>query len=161
MLPKAHLTSHSRISGSRWMTTHTIVIIWVLWVAATGALSAAKRSYPTSEVRGSSQEDPMLEGLRPRGVTPRLRSGAAAESARLRWHRNCWEEQPHIHGAVAARAQEGVYEHLWLNYFLWKILQIVTHSLALMASDSLPSLFLSRLVNSGQEKHWQYALHKA
>ena len=51
--------------------------------AATGALSVAERSYPTSEVRGRSWEDPMPEGRRPRGVTPCLRSGAAAESARL------------------------------------------------------------------------------
>ena len=34
-------------------------------------LSAAERSYPTSEVRGRSWEDPMLEGWQPRGVTPR------------------------------------------------------------------------------------------
>ena len=45
-------------------------------------------SYPTSEVRGRSQEDPMLEGQWPRGVTPCPRSGAAAESARMRRHRN-------------------------------------------------------------------------
>ena len=48
------------------------------WVAMTGALSAAKRSYPTSEVRGRSWEDPMPEWRWPRGVTPRPRSGAAA-----------------------------------------------------------------------------------
>ena len=41
-------------------------------------LSAAARSYPTSEIRGRSREDPMPEGQRPRGVTPRPRSGAAA-----------------------------------------------------------------------------------
>ena len=39
--------------------------------AATGALSAA-------EVRGRSREDPMPKGQWPRGVTPSLRSGAAA-----------------------------------------------------------------------------------
>ena len=39
--------------------------------AATGALSAA-------EVRGRSREDPMPKGRWPRGVTPSLRSGAAA-----------------------------------------------------------------------------------
>ena len=92
----------------------------------------------------------MPEGRWPRGVTPRLRSGAAAENARLRWRRNGreelprvqgqgqrreelprirgqgWrreelphapkpeargggqEEQPHVQGAVAARAQEGL-----------------------------------------------------
>ena len=43
--------------------------------AATGTLSMAERSYPTSEVRGRSQKDPMPEGRRPRGVTPRPRSG--------------------------------------------------------------------------------------
>ena len=60
--------------------------------AATGTLSMAERSYPTSEVRGRSQKDPMPEGRRPRGVTPRPRSGAAAESARLRWRMNGREE---------------------------------------------------------------------
>ena len=30
MLPKAHLTSHSRMSGSRWVSGHTITIIWVM-----------------------------------------------------------------------------------------------------------------------------------
>ena len=65
----------------------------------------------------------MPEGRRPRGVTPRPRSGAVAESARLRRRRNgreelpksevrggSQEEQPHIQGAVAARAQEGLEE---------------------------------------------------
>ena len=54
----------------------------------------AERSYPASEVRGRSREDPMPEGRRPRGVTPRPRSEAAAESTRLRWRRNCREELP-------------------------------------------------------------------
>ena len=30
MLPKAHLTLHSRMSGSRWVIDHTIVVIWVM-----------------------------------------------------------------------------------------------------------------------------------
>ena len=51
-----------------------------------------------SEVRGRSWEDPMPEGRGPRGVTPCLRSGAAAESARLRRRRNCREELPHVQG---------------------------------------------------------------
>ena len=51
-----------------------------------------------SEVRGRSREDPMSQGRRPRGVTPHPRSGAAAESARLQWHRNGQEELPHIQG---------------------------------------------------------------
>ena len=67
-------------------------------VALTGTLSAAERSCPTSGVRGRSREDPMPEGRRPRGVTPRLRSGAVAESARLRRHRNSQEELPCIQG---------------------------------------------------------------
>ena len=66
--------------------------------AATGALSAAKRSHPTSEVRSRSREDPMPEGRRPRGVTPSPRSGAAAESTRLRRRRNGREELPHVRG---------------------------------------------------------------
>ena len=36
----------------------------------------------------------MPEGQQPRGVTPRPRSGAVAESARLQWHRNGREELP-------------------------------------------------------------------
>ena len=60
----------------------------------TTALSAAERSYPTSEVRGRSREDPMPEGRRPRGLTPRPRSGAAAESARLQRRRKGREELP-------------------------------------------------------------------
>ena len=59
--------------------------------AATGALSAAERSNPMSEVRGRSLEDPMPEGRRPRGATPRPRSGAAAErsnpTSKERWLR--------------------------------------------------------------------------
>ena len=47
-----------------------------------------------SEVRGRSREDPMPEGQRPRGVTPRPRSGAAAESARLQQHRTTEKSYP-------------------------------------------------------------------
>ena len=61
-------------------------------------LSAAERSHPTSEVRGRSREDPMPKGRRPRGVTPHPRSGAGAESARLRQHRKGREELPRIRG---------------------------------------------------------------
>ena len=60
-----------------------------MWEAVTGKLS-----YPKSEVRGRSWEDSWPEGRRPRGVTPRPRSGAAAESARLLGHRNGQEELP-------------------------------------------------------------------
>ena len=40
----------------------------------------------------------MPKRRQPRGVTPRPRSGAAAESARLRWRRNGLEELPHVQG---------------------------------------------------------------
>ena len=63
-----------------------------------GIHSVAERSYPPSEVRGRSWEDPMPKGRRPRGVIPRPRSGATAESARLRLRRNGREELPHIQG---------------------------------------------------------------
>ena len=65
----------------------------------------------------------MPQGQRPRGVTPHPRSGAAAESARLRRRRNSreelsqseirgggWEELPHVRGAVIAWAQESLEE---------------------------------------------------
>ena len=43
------------------------------------ALSKAERSYPVSEVRGRSWEDPMPKGWQPREeVTPRSRSEAVA-----------------------------------------------------------------------------------
>ena len=67
-------------------------------VSCNSAQSAAERSYPTSKVRGRSWDDPMHEGRWPRGVIPRLRSEAAAESARLRQHRSNWEELPHVQG---------------------------------------------------------------
>ena len=51
--------------------------------AVTSTHSAAERSYPTSEVRGRSWEDPMPEGQWPRRVNPHPMSGVAAESARL------------------------------------------------------------------------------
>ena len=75
-------------------------------------LNAGKRSHPTSEVRGRSREDPMPEGRRPRGVTPRPRSGAAAERSypESEFRGSGREEQTHVQGAVAARAQEGLEE---------------------------------------------------
>ena len=71
-------------------------ILQVCTVAA--ATREAKRSYHTSEVRGRSWEDPMPEGWWPGGVTPSLRSGAVAKSARLQWHRNGREELPWVWG---------------------------------------------------------------
>ena len=53
---------------------------WVIRIERV-ADSAAERSYPTSEVRGRSQEDPMPEGLRPRGIGGRRRRGRQG----MRW----------------------------------------------------------------------------
>ena len=99
----------------------------------------AKRSFPTSEVKGSSEsarlrryrnrleELPYVrgQGWRLRGATPRPRSGAVAESARLRQCRSSreelpppkarggdGEEQPHVQGVAAAWAQKGLEELL-------------------------------------------------
>ena len=61
----------------------------VFWqAAAAGALSAAERSHPTSEVRGGGREE--------------LPPSEAKSSDR--------EEQPHVQGAVAVQAQEGLEE---------------------------------------------------
>ena len=53
-----------------------------------------QRGATSREVRGRSWEDPMPERWRPRGVTPRSRSGAAAESARLRRCRKAKRSYP-------------------------------------------------------------------
>ena len=50
-----------------------------------------KRSYPTSKVRGSGPEE------LPHAPTPEARGSG-------------WEDQLHVQGAVAARAQEGLEE---------------------------------------------------
>ena len=71
----------------------TVGSVFVAWLHYR-ALSTAERSHPTSEVRGRSREDRMPKGQRPRGVTPRPRSRAAAKSARLQGHRNGREELP-------------------------------------------------------------------
>ena len=93
--------------------------------------AAAKKSYPTSEVRGSGRGYQTATGQeRPRGATPGLRSGAAGagglprgDTQRLRpgaAARRSYptpeargggqEDQPHVQGAVAAWAQEGLEE---------------------------------------------------
>ena len=87
------------------------------------AHSVAERSYPTSKVRGRSQEDPMPEGWWPRGITPRPRSGqwlrvpgcdgagTAERSSPASKARGDGREEPqNIQGVVAARAQEGLEE---------------------------------------------------
>ena len=78
------------------------------WEAATGAFSVG--SYPTSKVRGRSREDPMPERRWPRGVTLCLTSGLAAKRSypESEVRGGGQEEQPHLQGAVAAWAQEGL-----------------------------------------------------
>ena len=71
-----------------------------------GALSAAKRSYPMSEVRGSGLEcQAAMAQEQPRGATPHPRSGAAPKA-----RGSGREEQPHTQRTVAAWAQEGLEE---------------------------------------------------
>ena len=92
-----------------------------------GALSAAERSYPISEVRGRGLECQAATAQEwPRGATLRLRSEAAGRSllaprpgaVTLRSHPEpearggSWEEPPRpqaraSQGAVAAQAHEG------------------------------------------------------
>ena len=77
--------------------------------------ATSERSYPTSEARGRAREEPpgvrsrgggqeeppsaRGQGLRPEGATP-------TPQVRGRG----WEDQPHVQGAVAAWAQEGLEE---------------------------------------------------
>ena len=79
-----------------------------------GALSAAERSYPTSEVRGGSQDElpceggqwqreetPRVRGLgqQSRGATQRLRPGEAAERSYAASEvRGGWENPPRSRG---------------------------------------------------------------
>ena len=106
---------------SRWLITvlprsKRLLISWLQSPSAVilepKSTSAAERSYPTSEVRGRSWEDPMPDGWQPRGATPRPRSGAMAERSypMSEARDGTREEQPHIQGAVAAWVQEGLEE---------------------------------------------------
>ena len=87
---------------------------------------AAKRSYPTSEVRGSGGEYQTATAEEQwRGASPRPRSGGAAEmrypASEVRGGNERsyfpseargggWEDQPHVQGAMAAWAQKGLEE---------------------------------------------------
>ena len=76
---------------------------------------AAKRSYPASKVRGDSREElPRVrgQGRRPGGATPHQRPGVAAGRSyfTLEARGGGPEDQPHVQGAVVARAQEGLEE---------------------------------------------------
>ena len=81
-------------------------------MAATGALRAAKRSYPSSEVRGSGRKcQAVTTQERLRGATPCPRSGVVGRSHPTTEVSGAGrEEQSHVQGEVAARAQEGLEE---------------------------------------------------
>ena len=73
----------------------------------------AKRSFPTSEVRGSSRESQAATAQdQLRGATQRPRSGATAgrNYATPEARDSSLEEQSHLQGAVAMRAQESLEE---------------------------------------------------
>ena len=55
----------------------------------------------------------MPEGRRPREVTPRLRSGAAAKSARLQQCRNGQEDLPRIQGRGSGRECQAATAQEW------------------------------------------------
>ena len=60
--------------------------------------TAAKRSYPTTKVRGNGQEyQTAMAQKQPRGATPRLRSGGAAER-RYPVSEEGLEELSHVEG---------------------------------------------------------------
>ena len=65
---------------------------------------AAERSYPVSEVRGGSREEI------PQAPSPRPRVAAGRSNPTTEARGSGREDQPHIQGAVAARAQEGLEE---------------------------------------------------
>ena len=88
----------------------------LVWEAATSALSRAERSYPTSEVRGRSRQDPIPERRQPRGVTHVRGQGQQPRVPGCNGTGMAWrsyptsevrsghqEEQPHLQGVVAAR----------------------------------------------------------
>ena len=91
--------------------------------AVTGKLSAAERSYPTSEVRGRSREDPHARRAAAKRSYPTSEVRGSGQECQAEtaqeWPRRATqvqgrgggrEELPHDQGAVAMRAQEGLEE---------------------------------------------------
>ena len=89
----------------------------------TGTHSTAKRSYPTSELRGRNGRTPCPKGggqeelphVRGQGQRPRVPgcdgAGTAERSYPVSEARGGGREgQPHVQGVVAAQAQEGLEE---------------------------------------------------
>ena len=79
-----------------------------------------KRSYPASEVRGGGWEEiphapsprPGVLGGRsyPMPLSPRPRVAVGRSNCMTKARGGGQEDQPHVQGAVAARAQEGLEE---------------------------------------------------
>ena len=72
-----------------------------------------ERSYPTSEVRGGSQEElPRVLGQGQWLRVPGCDSAGAAKRSypRPEARAGAWEELPHVQGTVAVRAQQGLEE---------------------------------------------------
>ena len=67
----------------------------------------AKRSYPTSKVRGGSQEE-LPHAHTPPRQRPRVAARRSNPMPKARG--SGWEDQPHVQGAVAAWGQEGLEE---------------------------------------------------
>ena len=77
----------------------------------------AKKSDPTSEIRGSSQKCQAARAQEPRGGTPRSRPGMVAERSypTPEARGGGLEDQTHLQGAVAAWMQEGLEELFYLQ----------------------------------------------
>ena len=76
---------------------------------------AAKRSYPTSQVRGSGREYQTVTAQGwPSRATPHPRSGGGGgreeipHATKPEAKGGGWEGQPHFQGAMAVREQEGL-----------------------------------------------------
>ena len=88
--------------------------MWIKKVLA-AVNSAAERSYPTSEVRGSGLEcQAAMAQEWPRGATPRPRSGAARRSHLVPEPRGCSREEPPVPEARAGGREEQPQEQ-WLR----------------------------------------------
>ena len=88
--------------------------------AASEVRGGNERSYPASEVRGRGQEElPHAPSPRPgatggrsyhRPLSPRLRVAAGRSNHTTEARGGGREDQPHVQGALAVQAQEGLEE---------------------------------------------------
>ena len=85
--------------------------------SASEVRGAAKRRYPASEVRGGDERSYPASEVRggsweelPHAPKPEARGGGWEEQQTSEARGGGWEDQPHVQGAVAVRAQEGLEE---------------------------------------------------